>query len=68
MIRANRWLLPLVLAVLVPAAVLGLLTIALAVTAHEAAEIIAVLNGLRARSRGAGSSSVRAQAPIPPTS
>jgi Cd2+/Zn2+-exporting ATPase len=37
------------LAVLVPAAVAGLLTVAVAVTAHEVAEIIAVLNGLRAR-------------------
>ena len=37
------------LAVLVPSAVAGLLTIAVAVTAHEVAEIIAVLNGLRAR-------------------
>ena len=38
------------LGVLVPSAVIGLLTVALAVTVHEVAEIIAVLNGLRARS------------------
>jgi cation transport ATPase len=43
----------LLLAVLVPSAVVGLLTIALAVAAHEVAEIIAVLNGLRARARRA---------------
>lgn len=41
------------LAVLVPSAVLGFLTVAIAVTAHEVAEIIAVLNGLRARAPGA---------------
>ncbi len=40
------------LAVLVPSAILGLLTVAIAVTAHEVAEIIAVLNGLRARAPG----------------
>ncbi|MFN8583234.1 MAG: heavy metal translocating P-type ATPase [Gemmatimonadaceae bacterium] len=40
----------LLLTVLVPAAVVGLLTVAVAVTSHEVAEIIAVLNGLRARS------------------
>lgn len=38
------------LAVLVPSAVAGFLTVAIAVTAHEVAEIIAVANGLRARS------------------
>ena len=38
------------LGVLVPSAVIGLLTVAVAVTVHEFAEIIAVLNGLRARS------------------
>ena len=37
------------LAVLVPAAVIGVIGIAVAVTAHEVAELIAVLNGLRAR-------------------
>ena len=37
------------LGVLVPSAAAGLLTVAIAVTAHEVAEIIAVLNGLRAR-------------------
>ncbi|GIU96686.1 MAG: cadmium transporter ATPase [Actinomycetota bacterium] len=41
----------LLLAVLVPSAVLGVINVAAAVTAHEVAEIIAVLNGLRARSR-----------------
>jgi Cd2+/Zn2+-exporting ATPase len=40
----------LLLTVLVPAAVIGLLTVAVAVTSHEVAEILAVLNGLRARS------------------
>ncbi len=39
----------LILAVLVPSAVLGWLTIAAAVLTHEVSEIIAVLNGLRAR-------------------
>lgn len=39
----------LLLAVLIPTAVAGVLTVAAAVTAHEVAEIIAVLNGLRAR-------------------
>ena len=39
----------LILAVLVPSAVLGWLTIAAAVLIHEVSEIIAVLNGLRAR-------------------
>lgn len=39
----------LLLAVLIPAAVLGAITVAVAVTVHEVAEIIAVLNGLRAR-------------------
>ncbi|MFA5786081.1 MAG: cation-translocating P-type ATPase [Actinomycetota bacterium] len=38
-----------VLAVLVPSAVLGFLSVAAVVTAHELAEILAVLNGLRAR-------------------
>ncbi|MGI8518014.1 MAG: heavy metal translocating P-type ATPase [Acidimicrobiia bacterium] len=42
------------LAVLVPAAVIGLIGIAVAVTAHEVAELIAVLNGLRARNPGSG--------------
>ena len=37
------------LAVLVPSAVAGILTVGIAVTAHEVAEIIAVANGLRAR-------------------
>jgi cation transport ATPase len=39
----------LLLAVLIPAAVVGAVTVAVAVTVHEVAEIIAVLNGLRAR-------------------
>ncbi len=39
----------LVLAVLVPVAVIGWLPIAVAVIVHEVSEIIAVLNGLRAR-------------------
>lgn len=39
----------LLLAVLVPAAVAGAITVAAAVTAHEVAELVAVLNGLRAR-------------------
>ena len=39
----------LLLAVLIPTAVAGVLTVAIAVTAHEVAELIAVLNGLRAR-------------------
>lgn len=39
----------LLLAVLVPSAIAGFLTVAIAVTAHEVAEIIAVGNGLRAR-------------------
>ena len=39
----------LLLAVLIPTSIAGLLTVALAVTAHEVAELIAVLNGLRAR-------------------
>lgn len=39
----------LLLAVLIPGAVAGVLTVAIAVTAHEVAELIAVLNGLRAR-------------------
>ncbi|MFQ5523713.1 MAG: HAD-IC family P-type ATPase [Acidimicrobiia bacterium] len=38
-----------ILAVLVPAAVVGALSIAMAVLVHEVSEIIAVLNGLRAR-------------------
>jgi Cd2+/Zn2+-exporting ATPase len=42
----------LLLVVLVPSAVAGIINIAVAVTAHEVAEIIAVLNGLRARVRG----------------
>jgi len=37
-----------VLAVLIPGAAAGLFTIALAVTVHEAAELLAVANGLRA--------------------
>lgn len=37
------------LTVLVPAAVLGATTVAVAVTVHEVAEILAVANGLRAR-------------------
>jgi len=41
----------LLLAVLVPSAVMGAINVAVAVTAHEVAEIIAVLNGLRARTR-----------------
>jgi len=41
----------LLLAVLVPSAVVGLINVAIAVTAHEVAEIIAVMNGLRARVR-----------------
>jgi Cd2+/Zn2+-exporting ATPase len=36
-----------VLAVLVPGAALGLLTVAIAVTAHEVSELLAVGNGLR---------------------
>ena len=36
-----------ILAVLIPGAALGLLTIAVAVTVHEVAELIAVANGLR---------------------
>jgi Cd2+/Zn2+-exporting ATPase len=38
----------LVLAALIPAAVLGLLSVVLAVGAHEASELLAVANGLRA--------------------
>ena len=38
----------LILAVLIPSAVLGLLGVALAVVAHEASELLAVANGLRA--------------------
>jgi Cd2+/Zn2+-exporting ATPase len=38
-----------ILAVLVPAAIAGWLSIAIAVLVHEVSEIIAVLNGLRAR-------------------
>lgn len=41
----------LLLAVLVPMAVAGAITVAVAVTVHELAEIVAVANGLRARSR-----------------
>ena len=41
----------LVLAVLIPGAVLGLLGIAVAVFAHEASELLAVANGLRAARR-----------------
>ena len=41
----------LVLAVLIPGAVLGLLGIAFAVFAHEASELLAVANGLRAARR-----------------
>lgn len=41
----------LLLLVLVPSAVAGIINIAVAVTAHEVAEIIAVANGLRARVR-----------------
>ncbi len=40
----------LVLAVLVPSAVLGLLGVAMAVVAHEVSELLAVANGLRAAS------------------
>lgn len=36
-----------VLAVLIPGAAMGLFTVALAVTAHEASELLAVANGLR---------------------
>ena len=43
------------LAVLVPLAITGFLTVAIAVTAHEVAEIIAVGNGLRARTDAATS-------------
>lgn len=39
----------LLLAVLVPAAVVGAITVAVAVTVHEVAELIAVANGLRTR-------------------
>jgi len=39
----------LLLAVLVPSAVVGVMTVAIAVTVHEVAEIIAVANGLRTR-------------------
>lgn len=45
------------LAVLVPSAVVGLINVAIAVVAHEVAEIIAVANGLRAR--------IRTEIPIP---
>jgi Cd2+/Zn2+-exporting ATPase len=41
----------LILAVLIPGAVLGLLGIAVAVFAHEASELLAVANGLRAARR-----------------
>jgi len=37
------------LAILIPSAVVGVLTIAWAVIAHEGAELLAVANGLRAR-------------------
>jgi Cd2+/Zn2+-exporting ATPase len=40
----------LVLAVLVPSAILGLLGVAMAVVAHEVSELLAVANGLRAAS------------------
>lgn len=46
----------LLLAVLIPTAVAGILTVAVAVTAHEVAEIIAVMNGLRARIPSSSSS------------
>lgn len=43
----------LVLAVLIPGAILGLLGIAVAVFAHEASELLAVANGLRAARKAA---------------
>lgn len=47
--RQNIFFSLLLLAVLIPTSIAGVLTVALAVTAHEGAELIAVLNGLRAR-------------------
>ena len=38
----------LLLAVLIPSAVVGLLTVVIAVTVHEVAELLAVSNGVRA--------------------
>lgn len=53
------------LAALVPLAVAGFLTVAIAVTAHEVAEIIAVGNGLRARAVSPARAAGRAEGPGP---
>ncbi|MFP5330785.1 MAG: heavy metal translocating P-type ATPase [Acidimicrobiia bacterium] len=52
------------LSVLIPAAVAGAVTVAVAVTVHEVAEIIAVLNGLRARKQAPATHPDRAQVPV----
>ena len=46
--RQNVVFSQIVLAVLIPAAVLGAVSITVAVLAHEASELLAVANGLRA--------------------
>ena len=52
------------LAVLIPAAVAGAVTVAVAVAVHEVAEIVAVLNGLRARRQAPALPPARAQVPV----
>ena len=51
--RQNLVFSVLLLAVLIPSAVVGLLTVVIAVTAHEVAELLAVGNGVRAARRPA---------------
>ena len=51
--RQNLFFSVLLLAVLIPSAVAGLLTVVVAVTVHEVAELLAVGNGVRAARRPA---------------
>ena len=51
--RQNLLFSVLILTVLIPSAVVGLLTVVIAVTAHEVAELLAVGNGVRAAQRPA---------------
>lgn len=54
----------LVLGALVPSAVLGLLTITMAVVVHELSELLAVANGLRAARVASPEPSTRSQSPV----
>ncbi len=56
--RQNLFFSIVLLAVLIPSAVIGLLTVVVAVAIHEAAELLAVANGTRAAHRPATTASV----------